>query len=164
VGLAWASTSRLRCERRNGVAIWRLLSTSRRVETRSPGTLSDALMARTGDLQGVQELLDRGAQLVEVLPQEECEELHLPGAVNLPLKQLDAEHANRELDDERLLVLGEVSGRGKTSGLEPGQVQTRGAVLFHIRDRKVTRQVIYFDSERALAELGLEPEAGSPRS
>jgi len=35
-------------------------------------------------------LLDEGAQLVEVLPPEEYAEEHLPGAVNLPLKQLDA--------------------------------------------------------------------------
>ena len=36
-------------------------------------------------------LMDRGAQLVEVLPQEEYDEEHLPGAVNIPVKELDAE-------------------------------------------------------------------------
>jgi rhodanese-related sulfurtransferase len=61
-------------------------------------------MARTIDLRGVQELLDRGAQLVEVLPREEYEELHLPGAVNVPLKELDAEHAEH-LDRERPVVV-----------------------------------------------------------
>jgi rhodanese-related sulfurtransferase len=35
-------------------------------------------------------LLDEGAQLVEVLPAEEYAEMHLPGAVNIPLKTLDA--------------------------------------------------------------------------
>jgi phage shock protein E len=36
-------------------------------------------------------LLDQGdVQLVEVLPAEEYEEEHLPGAVNVPLKTLDA--------------------------------------------------------------------------
>lgn len=35
-------------------------------------------------------LLDAGAQLVEVLPPAEYAELHLPGAVNIPLKTLDA--------------------------------------------------------------------------
>ena len=39
----------------------------------------------------LQELLAGGAQLVEVLPSEEYEEQHLPGAVSIPLKQLDAE-------------------------------------------------------------------------
>jgi rhodanese-related sulfurtransferase len=57
-------------------------------------------MARTVDLRGVKELLDRGAQLVEVLPVEEYEELHLPGAVHIPLKGLDAEHA-QQLDRQR---------------------------------------------------------------
>jgi rhodanese-related sulfurtransferase len=61
-------------------------------------------MARTVDLRGVKELLERGAQLVEVLPSEEYEELHLPGAVNLPLKELDAEQAER-LDRKRPVVV-----------------------------------------------------------
>ena len=37
------------------------------------------------------ELLDSGAQLVEVLPEQEFAEEHLPGAINLPLKRLDAD-------------------------------------------------------------------------
>jgi rhodanese-related sulfurtransferase/CBS domain-containing protein len=61
-------------------------------------------MARTVDLPGVQELLERGAQLVEVLPLEEYQELHLPGAIHLPLKQLDAQHA-KQLDRERPVVV-----------------------------------------------------------
>ena len=39
----------------------------------------------------VSELLDGGGQLLEVLPREEYEEQHLPGAVSLPLKELDAD-------------------------------------------------------------------------
>jgi rhodanese-related sulfurtransferase len=39
----------------------------------------------------LRELLDQGAQLVEVLPSAEYDELHLPGAISLPLKTLDAE-------------------------------------------------------------------------
>jgi rhodanese-related sulfurtransferase len=39
----------------------------------------------------LRELLDAGAQLVEALPAEEYAEEHLPGAINIPLKQLDAE-------------------------------------------------------------------------
>ena len=37
----------------------------------------------------VQRLLAEGAQLVEVLPAEEFEAEHLPGAINIPLKTLD---------------------------------------------------------------------------
>jgi ketosteroid isomerase-like protein len=70
----------------------------------------------------------------------------------------------RELNGERVLVLVHLSGRGKTSGLEVGQIGTKGANLFHLRGGKVTRLVIYFDHERALADLGLAPEAGSSGS
>jgi rhodanese-related sulfurtransferase len=35
-------------------------------------------------------LLAEGAQLVEVLPAPEYQEMHLPGAVSIPLKTLDA--------------------------------------------------------------------------
>jgi ketosteroid isomerase-like protein len=61
----------------------------------------------------------------------------------------------RELDDERVLALDHISGRGKTSGLELGQMRGKGAALFHIREGKVTRLVFYWDHERALADLGL---------
>jgi ketosteroid isomerase-like protein len=66
----------------------------------------------------------------------------------------------RELDDRRTLVLVRVSARGKTSGLDLGQLRTRGAWLFEVHDGKVTRFVRYFDRERALADLGLAPEMG----
>ena len=68
----------------------------------------------------------------------------------------------RELDGERVLALQRFSVRGKTSGLDLRQV--RGANLFHVRGGKVTRLVLYWDRERALAELGLTPEAGSQPS
>jgi rhodanese-related sulfurtransferase len=61
-------------------------------------------MARTVDLRGVRELLERGAQLVEVLPPEEYYELHLPGAIHLSLKELDRQQAAR-LDRERPVVV-----------------------------------------------------------
>jgi ketosteroid isomerase-like protein len=67
----------------------------------------------------------------------------------------------RELDDELVLVLAHWSGRGKTSGLELGQLRTKGAHLFHLRGGKVRRIVVYMDRERALADLGLAPQDGS---
>jgi ketosteroid isomerase-like protein len=62
----------------------------------------------------------------------------------------------RELDNERILVFATVKGRGKTSGLELGQTQARVAQLFHLRDGKVTKLVLYLDRDRALADLGLK--------
>jgi rhodanese-related sulfurtransferase len=52
----------------------------------------------------VQRLIAGGAQIVEVLPQPEYDEGHLPGAVNLPLKQLDARTAT-VLDKSRPVVV-----------------------------------------------------------
>jgi ketosteroid isomerase-like protein len=68
----------------------------------------------------------------------------------------------RELDAERVLVFGRNLGRGKASGLELGQMRTWGANVHHIRDGKVTKHVLYYDRDRALADLGLAPETGSP--
>ena len=42
------------------------------------------------DRDRVQQLLERGAQLVEVLPEDEYAYEHLPGAINIPLKTLGA--------------------------------------------------------------------------
>ena len=43
----------------------------------------------------LERLIAAGAQLVEVLPEQEFEELHLPGAIGIPLKQLDADTTAR---------------------------------------------------------------------
>jgi rhodanese-related sulfurtransferase len=62
------------------------------------------MSATTVDLAGVQRLIAGGAQVVEVLPGEEYEELHLPGAISIPLKQLDADSV-RQLDPDRDVVV-----------------------------------------------------------
>jgi phage shock protein E len=49
-------------------------------------------------------LLAEGAQLVEVLPAAEYEEQHLPAAVNIPLKELDA-HTTGSLDRRNPVVV-----------------------------------------------------------
>ena len=48
-------------------------------------------------LEQLDELLAAGAQLVEVLPNSEYLEEHLPGAVNIPLRNVSAEGV-KELD------------------------------------------------------------------
>ncbi len=65
----------------------------------------------------------------------------------------------RELDAERVLVLSHPRGRGKTSGVDLGEIPVKGAQLFHLRDGKVTRIVHYGHRDRALAELGLTANA-----
>ena len=55
-----------------------------------------------------QELLDllkaEPVQPVEVLPEEEYQELHLPGAVNIPLKDLDRQAVSSLNRDQPVVV------------------------------------------------------------
>ena len=57
-------------------------------------------MPHNADLAQVKRLLDEGVQLVEVLPATSYAEVHVPGAINIPLKELDAESA-AQLDRSR---------------------------------------------------------------
>ncbi len=52
----------------------------------------------------VRELLEKGAQLVDVLPPEEYEDSHLPGAINIPLKKLNRETTEQLRRDEPVIV------------------------------------------------------------
>lgn len=57
------------------------------------------------DADEVQRLIrDEGALLVEVLPEREYREEHLPGAVNIPLKRLN-EDAVADFDRSRPIVV-----------------------------------------------------------
>ena len=58
----------------------------------------------TIDIADLQELIAGGAQVVEVLPGEDYEKLHLPGAISLPLAELNADTAER-LDRGRDVVV-----------------------------------------------------------
>jgi len=60
-----------------------------------------------------------------------------------------------ELDDERVLVLVRLSGRGKVSGLDIAETGASGAEVWHVRDGKVVRLEMYWDRDEALAELGI---------
>ncbi len=52
----------------------------------------------------LRELLGAGVQLVDVLPAQEYADEHLPGAINIPLKTLDAANTAR-LDRTRAVVV-----------------------------------------------------------
>ena len=49
-------------------------------------------------------LLEDGAQLIDVLPREEYEEEHLPGAISIPLKELNRETSARLQHDVPVIV------------------------------------------------------------
>lgn len=53
----------------------------------------------------VRRLVDQGAQLVEVLPAEEYAQEHLPGAINLPLRELTRAEAERRLRRDRAVIV-----------------------------------------------------------
>lgn len=58
------------------------------------------------DRDGLRRLVqEQGAQVVEVLPREEFEWAHLPGAEHLSLKEFSAETARARLDVARPVVL-----------------------------------------------------------
>jgi len=64
----------------------------------------------------------------------------------------------RELDRERVLVFLTNEGRGKGSGIDVGEISTKAANLFRIRDGKVTGLTLYWDRDRAITDLGLSRE------
>jgi rhodanese-related sulfurtransferase len=51
----------------------------------------------------VERLMTDGAQLIEVLPREQYEDVHIPGAVNIPLSRL--EEASGRLPRDRPLIV-----------------------------------------------------------
>ena len=65
----------------------------------------------------------------------------------------------QEVDAERVLVLFRATGRGKMSGVD---LQSKWANVFHLHDGKVTRILLYYDRDRAFADLGLAPEDDAP--
>ena len=54
--------------------------------------------------QQMQELMKQGAQVVDVLPAEEFQDDHLPGAINLPLRRIETE-AKTALDPSRPIIV-----------------------------------------------------------
>lgn len=56
------------------------------------------------DISEVQRLTDGGATLVDVLPEEDYRQLHLKGALSLPLEDLNAESAE-QLDRSRPVIV-----------------------------------------------------------
>jgi hypothetical protein len=62
----------------------------------------------------------------------------------------------RELADVSIVALTAFHARGRASEIEVRQVLARGASVMRIDDGKVTKVVLYYSRDRALADLGLE--------
>ena len=61
-------------------------------------------MPQAIDRKEVQRLIREGVPVVEVLPSEEFEDDHLPGAISLPLRSLEAE-AKDKLDPAKPVIV-----------------------------------------------------------
>lgn len=61
-------------------------------------------MPKEVDREELQRMVAGGAQLVEVLPAEEYAEDHLPGAISIPLRRIDAE-GTKGLDKNRAVIV-----------------------------------------------------------
>jgi ketosteroid isomerase-like protein len=66
-----------------------------------------------------------------------------------------------EIDGERVLVLAEQRGHGKASGIP---VSRKGANVFHVRNGKVVKLLLYEDRGPAFADLGLSPDGARSSS
>lgn len=71
---------------------------------RVPPVLDLERMPGVIEADELRSLFERGAQLIEVLPAREYEEEHLPGAINIPLKSLDASAVAR-LDRHKPVIV-----------------------------------------------------------
>ena len=61
-------------------------------------------MPKEVDRDELRRMVDAGAQLVEVLPAEEYAEDHLPDAISIPLRHVDAEGV-KALDTNRPVIV-----------------------------------------------------------
>jgi ketosteroid isomerase-like protein len=62
----------------------------------------------------------------------------------------------REVGDDRVLVLAHAVARGKASGMDVRSPPGLGASVFHVRGGRVTNLLVYWDRDRAFADLGLK--------
>jgi ketosteroid isomerase-like protein len=65
----------------------------------------------------------------------------------------------REVGNDRVLVLAHAVARGQASGMEVRSTPGLGASVFHVRDGRVAKLLVYWDRAHALADLGLAPES-----
>jgi hypothetical protein len=62
----------------------------------------------------------------------------------------------RELDSERVLVFSNYSRRGRTSGVELGEMRSDVAAPFQVHGGNVTSLSLRRDRDLALADVGLK--------
>ncbi len=61
-------------------------------------------MPQNIDREQVQQMIEQGAQLVEVLGRFQYRQLHLPNAINIPLQSLDRDTAGKLQKNRPVIV------------------------------------------------------------
>ena len=69
-----------------------------------PRSEGGAEMVTNIDRVRLLELIDQGGQVVDVLPEAEYDAQHIAGAVNIPLRRLDAQTASTLRRDKPVVV------------------------------------------------------------
>ena len=64
----------------------------------------ETIMPQTIDREQVQQMMQQGAQLVEVLERSQYRQAHLPEAINMPLKALSEDTAAKLEKDKPVIV------------------------------------------------------------
>jgi hypothetical protein len=117
------------------------------------------------DRREVQELMRKGAQVAEVLPREEFEEDHLPGAIHLPLDRIETEGGStRAGPSSRTAGTRPETGRtSRVAAREPAIL--RGLRLRRRQARLARGRAPHRGHERtASAGRGRRTDAGTPWS
>ena len=92
-------------------------------------------------LEQLQELIAAGAQVVEVLPEDDYAPAHLPGAINLPLRELDEPRAGgaRSHPAGGRLLLGLALRPQSTSRVPARELGIRRRVRLRAREGRLAR-------------------------
>ncbi len=86
---------------------------------------------------------------MEVLPREEYEEEHLPGAINIPLKELDRETTTRLRRDAPVIEVEDALDRVRAAGWDRCVVVSRERVVLGLlRDMELSS-----DPEASVGEM-----------
>jgi rhodanese-related sulfurtransferase len=62
------------------------------------------MMPQNIDREQVQQMIEQGAQLVEVLGRSQYRQLHLPKAINIPLQSLDRDTTGKLQKNQPVIV------------------------------------------------------------
>ena len=113
------------------------------------------------DVEAIRDVLDSDAELVPMRAVFEGTVYRGGDGLKSLLKDMSEDWEDfhiepdelREIDESRVLILGRMQGRGKTSGME---IEAPAAWVCELREGKVTRVQFYAHEEAAREDIGLD--------